>query len=403
MRLPLAGLATLAVAVLAATGSAPAQGGGTDLAAELGRALAARGIPAHRTGALAVDLESGEVVFERNATAPFVPASAEKLPVSYAALRVLGPRFRFQTAVVGSGEQIGATWHGDLYLVGYGDPTLALPDLDALARRIEAQGIRRVSGRVLGDESHFDRRRVAPGWRASYLGIESPPLSALSVAGARPRGANGSAGSAAAALRTALVRHGVRVAGSASTGRAPLDAPLLARDLSEPFARIVRRINRDSDNFVSEMVLKELGRTVARRGSTAAGARVVRRELAEAEVPLAGVRVVDGSGLSRLDRSTAAALVTILRAASEDPVLGETFVASLAVAGRSGTLDRRLDRGPARGRVRAKTGTTRRSSALAGFVGDRYVFAVLQNGSPVPYWTARAAQDRFVLALARRQ
>ena len=52
--------------------------------------------------------------------------------------------------------------------------------------------------------------------------------------------------------------------------------------------------------------------------------------------------------------------------------------------------------------MRAKTGTTDEASALAGFVRDRYVFAVLQNGSPVDAWAARLAQDRFVTVLARR-
>jgi D-alanyl-D-alanine carboxypeptidase/D-alanyl-D-alanine-endopeptidase (penicillin-binding protein 4) len=76
-------------------------------------------------------------------------------------------------------------------------------------------------------------------------------------------------------------------------------------------------------------------------------------------------------------------------------------VTSLAVAGISGTLRDRLRRRPTRGRVIAKTGTTRAASALAGFVRRRYVFAILQNGSPVSYWSARAAQDRFVTVLAR--
>ena len=396
-------IAGVLAAAVALVGSAPADGGSSDLATELGRALAAKGIAPARTGALAIDVKTGEVVFERNAGAALLPASAEKLAVSYAALRVLGPSFRFQTSVFGAGAQVGRAWRGDLYLVGYGDPTLGLPDLDALARRIAAHGIRRVTGRILGDERHFDAARGARGWKPSYLGIESPPLSALSVAGARPFRGNGSAGTAAGALRTALVRHGVRVSGSASPGGAPADAALLARDLSEPLSRIVRRMNRDSDNFVSEMVLKELGCTVALRGSTAAGARVVRRELAEAEIPLAGVRIADGSGLSAYDRATAHALVAILQTASEDPALGGVFVGSLAIAGRSGTLERRLERRPTRGRVRAKTGTTRKASALAGFVGARYVFAIVQNGAPLPYWTAREAQDRFVRALARRQ
>ena len=72
------------------------------------------------------------------------------------------------------------------------------------------------------------------------------------------------------------------------------------------------------------------------------------------------------------------------------------------MAGISGTLKRRLVTRPTRSRVIAKTGTTSQASALAGFVRRRYVFAILQNGSPVSYWTARAAQDRFVTVLARQ-
>jgi D-alanyl-D-alanine carboxypeptidase/D-alanyl-D-alanine-endopeptidase (penicillin-binding protein 4) len=161
-------------------------------------------------------------------------------------------------------------------------------------------------------------------------------------------------------------------------------------------------MNRESDNFVSEMLLKELGASIGRNGSTVAGARVVLDELRAAGVPVGGVRIVDGSGLSRLDRLTVRALVGILRAGADDPAVKDAFVASLAVAGVSGTLERRLARRPTRGRVLAKTGTTSVASALAGFVRGRYVFAILQNGSPVPYWTARQAQDRFVTILARR-
>jgi D-alanyl-D-alanine carboxypeptidase/D-alanyl-D-alanine-endopeptidase (penicillin-binding protein 4) len=119
-------------------------------------------------------------------------------------------------------------------------------------------------------------------------------------------------------------------------------------------------------------------------------------------VPMEGVRIVDGSGLSRLDRLTASALVAILRASWQSPDVRPTLVAALPVAGKNGTLEDRLKRGPAYGVVRAKTGTTNQASALSGYVGGRYVFAVLQNGHPLPYWWARVAQDRFVTALAAR-
>jgi len=392
----------LSIAALASASSAtPTRGAPPQLTAALGRALAAPDVDPARTAALAVDLGTGEVVFQSNAGLSLAPASAEKLAVSFAALRVLGPGFRFRTEVAAAGELDGRVWRGDLYLVGYGDPSLAPADLDALARGVASWGIRRVTGRVLGDERHFDSSRIPPGWKRSFLGIESPPLSALTVEDAKIRGSNGSAVAAASAFRAALARRGVVVGGGPGTGRAPADVLPLALDLSEPLASIVRRMNRESDNFVSEMLLKELGAAVARIGSTGAGARVVRGALVEAGVPVAGVRLVDGSGLSRLDRLTARALVSILRVGARDPAIRDAFVTSLAVAGVSGTLRHRLGRRPTYGRVIAKTGTTSRATALAGFVRRRYVFAILQNGSPVPYWSARAAQDRFVTVLAR--
>jgi D-alanyl-D-alanine carboxypeptidase len=285
--------------------------------------------------------------------------------------------------------------------VGFGDPTLAPKDIAALARDVAAWGIRHVAGRVLGDERHFDTRRDAPGWRPSYLGIESKPLSALSLAEVEFRGANGSAAAAASALTAALERRGVSVDGSPRVGAARAGGFPLAIDLSDPLVAIIRHMNRESDNFVAEMVLKELGASVARRGSTRDGSRVVRAALADAGVPVARVRIADGSGLSLRDRLTANTLVAILRAGADDLTIRDAFVTSLSVAGVSGTLEKRLARRPTRGRVIAKTGTTNAASALVGFVRRRYVFAVIQNGSPIPYWSARAAQDRFVTVLAQ--
>jgi D-alanyl-D-alanine carboxypeptidase/D-alanyl-D-alanine-endopeptidase (penicillin-binding protein 4) len=390
----------VAIAVPAGT-AATTHAAAPDVEAALEAAMTAPGISPRSTAALAVDLESGDVLFRMNAGSSLLPASAEKLAVAFAALRVLGPEFRFHTELVGTGTRVGRTWKGNLVLVGHGDPTLATPDLDGLARRIASTGIRRVEGRVLGDESHFDAQRDAPGWKSSYLGLESRPLSALTVVDLPVRTADGSARIAAHALTAALTRQGVTVTGHPGSGRAARTAQPLARDTSEPLRIVVRQLNRDSNNFAAEIVLKELGTSIAPRGSTAAGALVVREELAAAEIPLEGVRIADGSGLSMLDRLTVQALVGILRSGASDPSMRDAFVTSLAVAGISGTMKRRLATRPTRSRVIAKTGTTNAASALAGFVRRRYVFAILQNGRPVPYWTARIAQDRFVTVLAR--
>jgi D-alanyl-D-alanine carboxypeptidase/D-alanyl-D-alanine-endopeptidase (penicillin-binding protein 4) len=382
--------------------AAPANAAQPELSARLAKALAVPHVDPSRTSALAVDLRTGEVVFQRNPQLSLVPASNQKLPVAFAALDRLGPGYRFQTEVVGSGTLVGDVWNGDLWLRGYGDPTLRARDLDALAADVAAWGIRRVTGAVVADETWFDAKRTAPGWRASFFIRESPPLSALVVDRGwyRGRTSRNPALAAGSLFRAALEAKGVRVGRRTQTGVLTTTGLPLAQDVSEPLAKIVRFMGRESDNFTAEMLVKQLGAEYAERGTTAAGAGVVREALAEAGVPLAGVRVADGSGLSRLDRLTAAAVVALLEAGLAQGELRDAFLQSLAVAGVDGTLEDRLRSRPARGQVIAKTGTTRLASALSGFVRDRYVFAVLQNGSPVStYWT-RIAQDRFAAALA---
>jgi D-alanyl-D-alanine carboxypeptidase/D-alanyl-D-alanine-endopeptidase (penicillin-binding protein 4) len=293
-------------------------------------------------------------------------------------------------------------WRGDLVLKGFGDPTLSHADLTALARQVRAEGITRVTGNVLGDESWFDSRRTAAGWKAAFYITESPPLSALIV----DRGVVGRytsrdpALAAAQLFRAALVRAGVRVAGGSAHGTASeLDVQLASVD-SPQLSAIVSWMDRVSDNFVAEMLVKELGAVQAGKGTTAAGVGVIAGLLADAGIPLDGVRLVDGSGLSLLDRLTPNALVELLRAMYEDTEIRLELLASLPVAGRTGTLEHRMRSGPATGIVRAKTGTTSNASALSGFVSNRYIFSVLQNGYPIALFSARTAQDRFAAVLA---
>jgi D-alanyl-D-alanine carboxypeptidase/D-alanyl-D-alanine-endopeptidase (penicillin-binding protein 4) len=125
-------------------------------------------------------------------------------------------------------------------------------------------------------------------------------------------------------------------------------------------------------------------------------------DLDSAGVPLVGVRVVDGSGLSRSDRVTARELGTLLTLIWNEPAMRGIVWRSLATAGVNGTLAHRLQYRPARGLVHAKTGTTDVASALSGYVGSRYAFVVLQNGYPVNGVAAHHAQDRFVRTLAAR-
>jgi serine-type D-Ala-D-Ala carboxypeptidase/endopeptidase (penicillin-binding protein 4) len=375
------------------------------LPSRLARALAVPHINHARSAAVALDLDTGAVVFTRNAALSLVPASTEKLTLAYALLARLGPVHRMRTDVVSEGVVEGATLHGDVFLRGQGDPTLSSAGLRRLAAQVRALGIRRIAGGVVGDESFFDSRRTAPGWKSFYYMNESPPLSALTVDRGRYRGRISGTPALAAALafRDTLKATGIAVTGRATVGTAAADAVEIAALDSPPLLHILRAVNRESDNFTAEILLKHLGAVEAEKGTTAAGAAVVRQTLAEAGVPLDGVRIVDGSGLSLLDRLTAEALVALLEAAWEDPLLRPGFLGTLAVSGQSGTLRRRLRTPPAAGQVFAKTGTTSLSSALSGYVSGRYAFAVLQNGPPLSPWWSRRAQDRFVTVLASPQ
>jgi serine-type D-Ala-D-Ala carboxypeptidase/endopeptidase (penicillin-binding protein 4) len=382
--------------------AAPAGAADPTLRLRLERALKVPHVDPSRTAALAVDLRTGAVVFSRNESLALVPASNQKLPVAYAALSLLGPGYRFHTEVAGTGTLVGDVWHGDLWLRGFGDPTLEPEDLAGLAAEVASWGIRRVDGAVVGDESWFDARRVGPGWKPSFYIGQSPPLSALVVDRGRYRGKTSAnpALAAASLFRQALEAEGMRVAGQSRSGALTTVGLPLARDLSEPLAEIVRFMGRESDNFTAEVLVKQLGALYAKGGTTAAGLRVIRGALADAGVPLAGVRLADGSGLSRLDRLTATAVVALLEAGLASADVRDAFLQSLAVAGVDGTLEDRLESRPARGQVIAKTGTTTTASSLSGFVRDRFVFAILQNGRPISSYWARIAQDRFATALA---
>jgi D-alanyl-D-alanine carboxypeptidase/D-alanyl-D-alanine-endopeptidase (penicillin-binding protein 4) len=322
--------------------------------------------------------------------------------VTFAALVQLGPSYRFPHGGARHGYRDGPVWYGDLFLKGYGDPTLGTLGLKRLAAQLRELGIRRVTGRVLGDESWFDARRIVPTWEPQFYVYESPPLSALAVDRDRYHGLVGRepALAAAAELQELLHARGI-VAGRPGVGRAPAGAFALASLYSDPLPDVLAFMDRESDNYTAELVLKELGAEVGDGGTSAAGAAVVRRVLAERDVPLGGVRIVDGSGLSRADRLTARALSAILVQSWIDPDLRDPVWRALAVAGVNGTLEDRLRRAPARGVVHAKTGTTGVASALSGFVRDRYAFAVIQNGHPISTYWARTAQDRFAQALAR--
>jgi D-alanyl-D-alanine carboxypeptidase/D-alanyl-D-alanine-endopeptidase (penicillin-binding protein 4) len=391
----------LAAALLAAATAAARSANPSPLTPKLARALAVTGLAGSTRAAVAVDLQTGEILYKQRRFVGMEPASNEKLPVTFAALHVLGGTYRIPTDLLGNGGQVGKTWRGNLVLRGRGDPTLSYQDLKHMAWMVRGLGIRRITGSIVGDESFFDSKRGVWGWKSYFYGGESPALSALTVDRCIFNGQLSSrpALAAAALFQKALKGAGVTVAGKSKQGVATEPSVPIAHVASAPLWKILRYMDSWSDNFTAELVLKQLGATQG-HGTSAGGAAVVRKVLTDAGVPMAGVRIVDGSGLSSKDRLTVGALVSILQSAWSDSAIRKPLEAALAVAGRTGTLRNRLLGLSTRGRVLAKTGTTDEASALTGFVKGRYAFAILHNGFPLASWYAKQAEDRFVQVLA---
>ena len=384
------------------------------LAAVLPAAATAAGTPAGLRAALTqqmrgaggsagawVDNGSGSAVFKWKAGTPRTPASVQKLVTTAAALDRLGPEAQFETAVLTGGAVTEGVLDGNLYLRGSGDPSFGTAALRRLAGKVGETGLEQVNGRVYGDENFFDHRRGPSGFGISpYVG----PLSALAFNRGSlvpfARGWQSSpAGFAAERLRVTLRGEQVDVDRRGRPGRAPADATTLAATESPPLETLIRHTNHVSDNYYAEMLLKGLGARSGSTGSTAAGAAVASKFARELSFR---ARIADGSGLSRANSISPRDVGRLLVEAEEEPWF-EAFYRSLPLAGKSGTLHKRMRGTAASGRCRAKTGTLSGVSALAGYCktrgGKRAAFALIMNG--VSVWTARRIQDRIAAELAR--
>jgi serine-type D-Ala-D-Ala carboxypeptidase/endopeptidase (penicillin-binding protein 4) len=387
-------LTLLAVALVAAPAAAAQTGLGTSLTRHMRSAGA-------YSGAYVTNLTTGEQVFAWRAGTPRILASNTKLFVSAAALARFGTEGTLGTVVLGRGAlDEDGVWSGDLFLRGGGDPTFGSPSVQQLALALDEAGIERVTGRVYGDESQHDSLRGGP-YSAFGPSIYVGPLSALSF----NRGLAGGTfqtdppSFAASRLDAALEGRGIRVRLQPRAGTAPADLQVLASVDSPPMERLVRLMNKPSDNFFAELLIKDLGMAANGRGTTAAGAAVT---AGFARGLRARARIADGSGLSRGNRASPFRVVRLLSAMTGREEY-QAFFDSLPIAGRDGTLVKRMRSGPARGRCRGKTGTLSNVSAVSGYctgraTGASYAYSILMNG--VYPSGARVLQDRMLQALA---
>jgi D-alanyl-D-alanine carboxypeptidase/D-alanyl-D-alanine-endopeptidase (penicillin-binding protein 4) len=366
------------------------------------------------SGAYVYDLSTGTPLFAERSTVARAPASVEKLYTATTALELMGPQETLSTAVLGSGHLApGGRWEGNLYLHGGGDPTFGSAlfvglhygglgaTVSRLALEVRRAGVRSVSGSVDGDESYFDSLRGEPSSGYAFDPELEGSLSALAFNRGETggqAGAHAPAAHAAYELRGAMRAQGIAVHGGAAAV-APAGASALASVRSPTLAQLLGLTLPPSDNYFAETLLKDIGARYGGAGSTAAGAKVVRREMARFHIH---PHLLDGSGLSHSDRTSPIEVVTLLASIAHTP-LGATLRNDLAVAGHTGTLSERMRGTPASGRCQAKTGTLIGVSNLAGYCqsasGDVLAFAFFDDG--IETSKAHTIQDSMAISLAR--
>ncbi len=184
----------------------------------------------------------------------------------------------------------------------------------------------------------------------------------------------------------------------------PDAARLYKQQFSAPLATLLKRMDKNSDNFFAEIITKGFGMQELGVGSTQAGVDVSRRTMDAMGLDPASFVLVDGSGLSYQNRLTAADLAVLLGAARQRSD-ADVFYDALAIAGEDGTLAWRMGGTAAQDNARAKTGTLAISVCLSGYVtsanGHRTGYALLLGGDPVDWYRGEVAQDQVVVMLAK--
>jgi D-alanyl-D-alanine carboxypeptidase/D-alanyl-D-alanine-endopeptidase (penicillin-binding protein 4) len=455
------------------------------LAADLDRVFDAPVMSQGLWGVEVKSLDTGRVLYQRNARKLMMPASNMKIVTLATAATTLGWDYRFTTTLETAAPIENGTLAGDLIVRGTGDPTINSRDdraaklFDDWALALRGLGITRIDGNLVGDDNAFDDEGIGAGWAWDYLqyGYAAPVgaleydenIARLTVAAGPTEGApalvtlspgsgfqiinRAFTGAAASpitidyarrldapileiggsialdsppvardvavvnptiffmqSLKDALAARGVEVTGVAQDAddQMNLPAPDVRRPIlqspSPPLREIATTMMKVSQNLYAETLLKAC--SAARGGlGTTAGGRLVTRTLLDAwNIPSSTYVQLDGSGLSRYDYVTADMLAAILEHMYRDPAMRDAFVATLPIAGKDGTMRRRLKATRAEANATAKTGSIANVRTLSGYVrtrdGETLVFSMLANSFAIPASTVTWIADLGVETLA---
>ncbi len=205
---------------------------------------------------------------------------------------------------------------------------------------------------------------------------------------------------AAAVFKDLLELWGVRISGPIQVGKVPFGAKELYLHKSKPLSLIIQGLNKFSNNFTAEQVLKTMGAEIKGEPGTAEkGLAVIGDFLKSLGIENNSIKLIDGSGLSRENRLTAHTLTKILVAVHNNFKWQPEFMASLPSAGIDGTLKKRMKGNGSSRNVRAKTGRLQKVAALSGYLNTKdnetLAFSMIMNDFEVSVEQVQALQDKI--------
>lgn len=207
------------------------------------------------------------------------------------------------------------------------------------------------------------------------------------------------------AFRDFLKREGIEFEGELKKGVTPEDAIPFYIHNSKPLSRIIADLNKISNNFIAEQIVKTIGAEIeGPPGTHEKGLRIISETLRERGISIDGLKLFDGSGLSPFNRIPARLICDLLFFMANSEQCGPEFIASLAISGIDGTLKERPLNGKIPGMIRAKTGRINGVSTLSGYIwttsGKPLIFSILMNGKQSQIEFFMNSQDRILSILS---
>jgi len=347
-----------------------------------------------QTSLMVWDLTDDVPVYQFRERLHLRPASTMKCLTAIATLDKLGADYDFKTRIYYTGEIDDSTQvlRGDLYCVGGMDPMFSSSDMIVLARAVRDQGIKGIEGNIYADLSFKDRNRLGEGW---CWDDKNPNLSPLLI---------DRKDDFTYRFSRQLEEMGVTLNGSTGERQLPTDVQLLTT-CTHSIRQVLHRMMKVSDNLYAESMFYQLAANGGTRWASAKMARQYENALFSrlGQNPR-DYNVADGSGLSLYNYVSTELEVKLLRYAYQCSDIYDAYLEALPIASVDGTLKKRMRGTAAAGNVRAKTGTVKGVSSLAGYLtasnGHLLCFSIINNGG-LSNGPMRNLQNKICVALCQ--